>query len=90
MFKNAALVVTSQKNYPLPIIFSMELNDVEKCSLCGMTIETASKIDSPTGSLKLSSKWPWYAVIYLIKSESVSLKCGGTLIQSKAVVTAGR
>lgn len=85
MFKTSMLVVAPKTNFPLPKIFSMELNDVEKCSLCGMTFFS----DSLTLSRKADSKWPWNAAIYLIRAETVSLKCGGTLIQSKAVLTAG-
>ena len=67
----------------------MELNGVEKCSVCGITFETLAN-DTQTSVKGPVKKWPWYAVIYLIKSETVVLKCGGTLIQSKAVITAGK
>lgn len=63
----------------------MELNGVEKCPLCGMNSEA---LTNKTTKL-IESKWAWHAVIYHSKFETLSLICGGTLLQSKAVITTG-
>lgn len=83
-------VVLPAKNYPVPQIFGMELNGVDKCPLCGKRVESSKSVALLTGGSATDAvKYPWHAAIYQITSGSRSYKCGGSLIQTKAVLTAG-
>lgn len=85
MFKIAPFVVVPKANNDLPEIFGMEINGVNKCPVCGRKIENAKSDAQETRA----TKWPWHAAVYE-KSDSIGFKCGGTLIQSKTVLTSGQ
>lgn len=89
MFKTTVFVVVPQKGHPLPQIFGFELNGNDKCPLCGKKLEVNLPSRIAGGDDSDSVRWPWHTTIYQIKSGSFSYICGGTLIQSKTVVTTG-
>lgn len=82
MFKITPFIVVPKASHDLPEIFGMEINGVNKCPVCGRKIENAKSATQET-------KWPWHAAVYE-KSDGIGFKCGGTLIQSNAVLTSGR
>lgn len=91
MFATTVFVVVPTKSFAVPQIFGMELNGVDKCPLCGKRLESGDSTALVTaGGATGAIRWPWHATIYQIKAGSFSYKCGGTLIQSKAVLTAGK
>lgn len=89
MFKTSVFVVVPNSKFSLPEIFAFELNGVEKCPLCGMKLEPSKTAALISGTANIVN-WPWHANIYYVLSESISFKCGGTLIQNKAVITSGK
>lgn len=87
-FKTTVFVVVPHKGNPLPQIFGFELNGIDKCPLCGKKLENlASRISG--GDDSDSIRWPWHSTVYQIRFGSFSYVCGGTLIQTKTVITAG-
>lgn len=91
IFPTTIFVVQPNKGFPVPQIFGIELNGVDKCPLCGKRMEiTDSAAMVSGGHLSNVVKWPWHASVYTITLGSFAYKCGGTMIQSKAVITAGR
>lgn len=90
LFKISVAVVVPKPSFTLPEIFGMEINGIDKCPLCGRKIaqfETGSRISG--GEESSAVKWPWHAAIYYITPSSFNYRCGGSMIQSNAVITAG-
>lgn len=93
MFPLTIFVIVPNKGYPIPQIFGMELNSVDKCPLCGKRLETVDSVGLVSGgSTTNAMNYPWHTTIYHIKAKSFQYKCGGTIIQSNAgvVITAGK
>lgn len=58
--------------------------------LCGKRLDTSLVSRISGGDESDAVRWPWHSTIYRIKQGSFSYLCGGTLIQSKAVITSGK
>lgn len=90
MFKISIAVVVPKENFPLPEIFGMEINGEDKCPLCGSKLERLQTDSRISGGDETSAVWwPWHAAIYYITQSSFNYRCGGSMIQSNAVITAG-
>lgn len=69
----------------------MELNGVDKCPLCGKRLDNVESAPLVSGRGKTNAlNYPWHTTIYQIKDKAFMYKCGGTMIQSNAVITAGK
>lgn len=91
MFPLTIFVVVPNKGHPIPQIFGMELNGVDKCPLCGKRLETVGSVALISGgSTTNAMNYPWHTTIYHIKAGSFLYKCGGTMLKSNAILTAGK
>ena len=90
IFKTTAFVVVPHKGQPLPQIFGFELNEVDKCPLCGKRLEDSQLMSRVGGGDESqANRWPWHTTISEVKQGSFSYICGGTLLRSNAVITSG-
>jgi hypothetical protein len=89
LFKTSVFVVVPHQGHLLPQIFGFELNEVDKCPLCGKKLEKNLMSRISGGDDSDAVRWPWHSTVYQIKHGSFSYICGGTLVQSKAVLTSG-
>lgn len=87
LFPVTSFVIVAKPDFPLPDIFGMELNGVDKCPLCGKRFEPSKSAALVSGTLS-QAKWPWLAIVYQV-SMNVIFKCTGSLIKQNAVVVPG-